>query len=126
MRGRHLDVTSRKGRPIAASLYLPRRGAERAALLHGRRMTSGRRRVRPLAAAGSLLLATGCDPILNLYGSFFPAWIVCLLTGVVLAVVLRFVFAATGLEEGFAPLLLVYPALAFLIACLTWLVLFRD
>lgn len=89
-------------------------------------MTSGPPRSRRLAVAGALLLATGCDPILNLYGSFFPAWIVCLLAGVVLAILLRFVFAATGLEEGFAPLLLVYPALAFLIACLTWLLLFRD
>ena len=31
MRGRYLEVTFRKGRPIAAYLYLPRRGAERAA-----------------------------------------------------------------------------------------------
>ena len=31
MRGRYLEVTFRKGRPIAAYLYLPRRGAEHAA-----------------------------------------------------------------------------------------------
>jgi uncharacterized protein YuzE len=31
MRGRYLEVTFRKGRPIAAYLYLPRRGAERSA-----------------------------------------------------------------------------------------------
>ena len=31
MRGRYLEVTFRKGRPIAAYLYLPRRGAERGA-----------------------------------------------------------------------------------------------
>src|SRR2546422_6977983 len=31
MRGRYLEVTFRKGRAIAAYLYLPRRGAERAA-----------------------------------------------------------------------------------------------
>ena len=31
MRGRYLEVTFRKRRPIAAYLYLPRRGAERAA-----------------------------------------------------------------------------------------------
>jgi uncharacterized protein YuzE len=30
MKGRYLEVTFRKGRPIAAYLYLPRRGAERA------------------------------------------------------------------------------------------------
>jgi uncharacterized protein YuzE len=31
MRGRYLEVTFRKGRPIAAYLYLPRRSPERAA-----------------------------------------------------------------------------------------------
>ena len=31
MRGRYLEVTFRKGRAIAAHLYLPRRGTERAA-----------------------------------------------------------------------------------------------
>jgi len=31
MRGRYLEVTFRMGRPMAAYLYLPRRGAQRAA-----------------------------------------------------------------------------------------------
>jgi hypothetical protein len=30
MRGRYLEVTFRKGRPIAAYLYLPRRGSDKA------------------------------------------------------------------------------------------------
>jgi hypothetical protein len=88
-------------------------------------MASGHRRARRLAAVGSLLLATGCDPIINVYGSFFPAWVVCLLSGVVGTILLRLVFAATRLEDGFAPLILVYPSLMFLIACITWLALFR-
>jgi hypothetical protein len=87
-------------------------------------MVPGRMRGRRLAI-GSLLLTAACDPIFNFYGSFFPAWVICLLTGVICAVLLRFAFAVTGLEEGFVPILLVYPALAFLIACLTWLVFFR-
>ena len=89
-------------------------------------MVHGFPRARPLAAVGPFVLATACDPIVNVYGSFFPAWVLCLLTGVVCAVVLRFVFALTGLEEGFAPLLLVYPALVLLISCVTWLALFRS
>jgi len=71
-------------------------------------------------------MASGCDPIVNFYGSFFPAWAICLIAGVVLAVALRFVFAATGLEDGFVSLVLVYPALALLLACVMWLVLFRG
>jgi YtcA family len=52
--------------------------------------------------------------------------VLCLLVGVVIAGILRVVFAATGLEDGFVPVLLVYPALALLLACLTWLSLFRG
>jgi hypothetical protein len=81
---------------------------------------------RRAAAVAPMILATGCDPVINIYGSFFPAWVFCLFVGVVLAGMLRIVFAATGLEEGFAPVLLVYPALVLLIACVTWLVLFRG
>lgn len=86
-------------------------------------MRSGALRV---VLVGALPAATGCDPILNLYGSFFPAWVVCLLAGIVLTVLLRFLFVALDLEDGFQPLLLVYPALVFLLACGTWLALFRG
>jgi hypothetical protein len=89
-------------------------------------MTAPRPRRPPIAAVVPTVLAAGCDPILNVYGSFFPAWAVCLLLGVVGAALLRVGFAATGLEEGFAPVLLVYPALAFVIACGAWLALFRS
>jgi hypothetical protein len=89
-------------------------------------MAHGLPRAGRLAALAPVVLTTACDPIVNVYGSFFPAWVLCLLTGVVCAVLLRFVFALTGLEEGFAPLLLVYPALVLVIACVTWLALFRS
>jgi len=81
---------------------------------------------RSVPAVAALVLASGCDPVVNVYGSFFPAWVLCLLAGVVIAGILRVVFAATGLEEGFVPVLLVYPALALLVACFTWLLLFRG
>jgi len=89
-------------------------------------MAHGLPRARRLAAVAPVVLATACDPIVNVYGSFFPAWVLCLLTAVACAVALRFVFVVTGLEEGFVPLLLVYPALVLLIACITWLALFRG
>ena len=78
------------------------------------------------ATVAPAVLAAGCDPIVNVYGSFFPAWAICLLAGVVGAGLLRVAFAASGLEEGFVPVLLVYPALAFGIACAVWLALFRS
>jgi len=77
--------------------------------------------------APAVLLTVGaCDPVVNIYGSFFPAWIVCLLFGALLTVVARVVLAATGLERHMAPLLLVYPSLTLLFTCLAWILLFRT
>jgi hypothetical protein len=75
-------------------------------------------RLAPVAAA---VLCTGCDPIINVYGSFFPAWLICLVVGLVLAGILRWLFAKTRLEPHLGPLVLVYPALAFLLSCVIWL-----
>ena len=48
-------------------------------LLDGARMTP--RTLRPRRSRRSSL-ASGCDPVVNVYGSFFPAWVLCLLAGV--------------------------------------------
>jgi YtcA family len=79
----------------------------------------------PLGAA-SVLLASGCDPILDIDGSFFPAWMVCLAVGFVLTVMARSLFARSGIEPHLGPLLLIYPSLALLITLLTWLALYRS
>ncbi len=87
------------------------------------------KRILPLRGFSALvlaLLAAGCDPIVNIYGSFFPAWAICLVAGILFTVLLRLIFAATGLEQHMGPLVLIYPSLAFLLACLTWLVLYRG
>ena len=71
-----------------------------------------------------VVLVTGCDPIINVFGSFFPAWLVCLAGGVFLAVVLRWLFAVTRIEPHLGPLVLIYPALAFVLSCVIWLLAF--
>ena len=73
-----------------------------------------------------LVFLCGCDPSINFYGSFFPAWIWCILLGVGLTVLLRFVFAALQLERNLGPLVLIYPCLALLLTCVAWLVLFQH
>jgi hypothetical protein len=54
-----------------------------------------------------IVTLTGCDgsPSRNILGSYFPSWMVCAVAGIVLALVARTVFKATGiLEELPAPL----------------------
>jgi hypothetical protein len=77
------------------------------------------------SAAAAALLASGCEPVLDIEGSFFPAWMLCIAVGVVLAVLGRRLFAALGLEPYLGPLVLVYPSLALLLTLLVWLTFFR-
>ena len=72
------------------------------------------------------LLASGCDPIINIYGSFFPAWVVCLVTGVLFTVLLRLAFAVTQVERYLGPLILIYPSLTLLLTLVTWLIFFQT
>jgi hypothetical protein len=83
-----------------------------------------RRPLRGLAPV-ALLLAGGCDPVFDIEGSFFPAWMLCIAVGIALAVVGRRVLAALGLEPYLGPLVLVYPSLALLFTLVLWLALFR-
>ena len=79
-----------------------------------------------IAAAALALVAGGCDPVINVFGSFFPAWVVCMVAGTALTLALRPLFVALGLERHLGPLLLVYPSLGLLLTMLTWLVFFRT
>ena len=90
-------------------------------------MSAGARRTRCVVTTMALaLIATGCDPVINVFGSFFPAWVVCMVAGTALTIAVRPLFVALGLERHLGPLLLVYPSLGLLLTMLAWLVFFRT
>jgi hypothetical protein len=84
-----------------------------------------RRTIGVLVAAATLLIA-GCSraPSFNLLGSFFPAWILCGVIGILLAVVVRLFFVRIKLEQQLKPLILVYPCLAAFFTFTLWLLFF--
>jgi len=85
-------------------------------------------RPRPLHVLllATAALASGCDPVINLWGSFFPAWVVSLAAGLLLAALLRLVFSLSRLEGHLGSLIVVYPSLVLLLTCAVWLVFFRS
>jgi hypothetical protein len=79
-----------------------------------------------LGVVTATAVATGCAPVLNIEGSFFPAWMVCLVLGLVLTVAVRQLLVVARLEPHLGPPLLVWPALGLFMTMLTWLVLYRT
>jgi hypothetical protein len=80
--------------------------------------------ILPIVLLAIAFFSAGCDPIINFYGSFFPAWVVCLALGIFLTALLRWLFAVTHIERNLGPLTLIYPALAFLLSATLWLIFF--
>jgi hypothetical protein len=83
--------------------------------------------IRRLVCLGALS-ATGCglSPSVNILGSFFPAWLISIVTGLLLALVAWRLLVATGIAPHLTPPGLVYPCLAVLLIFATWLVLFNG
>ena len=80
-----------------------------------------------LSLAGICLLCSGCAraPAIDVIGSFFPAWMVCLIASIVLASALRVFLLRRQLEPAIEPVALFYPCVVILISCLLWLIFYR-
>jgi len=86
--------------------------------------------IRKRYAAGAFVAVSaaglsGCDPVLNIAGAHFPAWLVCALAGALGAALLRPFFLAVRIEAYLRPRLLVYLSLAVLLACILYLLFFN-
>jgi len=68
----------------------------------------------------------GCDPVLNIGGTFFPGWMASILIGSALSVAIRYLFVFTGLEPHVGPLALFYTSLGVLLSVVSWLILYRS
>jgi hypothetical protein len=90
-------------------------------------MTSPRLQLRASFIVALVLMCSGCEraPSIDVIGSFFPVWMLCMSLGVALAFVARYVLMRYQLESEVGPLALFYPSIAILSACLLWLVFFR-
>jgi hypothetical protein len=68
--------------------------------------------------------AAALSPSIDLLGSYFPAWLPCIVAGVILTIVARLLFIAWKLDTYLFPGLIVYPCLAAVFAMAVWLIFF--
>jgi len=73
------------------------------------------------------LSCAGCNgaPAIDVLGSFFPAWMVCIIAAVVLAFVVRYFLLKYRLETEVGHLAIFYPCVVIFSACGLWLLFFR-
>jgi hypothetical protein len=78
-----------------------------------------------LAMAVASATLAGCDPVINIAGANFPAWLLCAIVGAVGIALIRPLLLYSGLDPylwwrpGF------YSGLVIMIGCLAWIVFFN-
>jgi len=72
------------------------------------------------------LTISGCSypPTQDLFGSYFPAWMLCAVLGIVAAVIIRQILAVVGVSDYVVAPLLTYTGLAMSATLLAWLLWF--
>jgi hypothetical protein len=87
-----------------------------------------RRPIRSGVLALPLLSLCGCSeagaPSLDIFGAFFPAWLLCAVLGIFVALGARIFFAARNLTDVLPFQLPVCTSLGAIFALLVWLIFF--
>jgi len=73
-----------------------------------------------------MLTVSGCSrsPTMDLFGSFFPAWMLCAVIGIVATIVVRQILAIAGINQYVIAPLLTYTGLALSGTLIIWLLWF--
>jgi hypothetical protein len=81
---------------------------------------------RALTRVTIALPVAACNyaPTMDLFGSFFPAWMLCAAIGIIAAIIIRQILAVVGINDYVVAPLLTYAALAVSVTLLAWLLWF--
>jgi len=74
----------------------------------------------------ALLGDTACSraPSIEFVGTFFPAWMLCIIVAVAITGLIRVGLVRCRLEQKLGPLVVLYPSLAVAFSCSLWLIFF--
>jgi YtcA family len=95
-----------------------------------------RSRARHVALAGIVLLiwvlifvvrpVSHRSPTIDILGSYFPAWMICIVSGLTLTLVSRWIIRAYHLEPYASPTPLIYSCLTIIYTFMTWIVFYQN
>jgi len=74
----------------------------------------------------AILACSGCSvaPSLPVFGAAFPAWLFCLVGGVIATVIVHIVLHRMKRIATLRPLVLSYPGITAIVAVVIWLIVF--
>jgi YtcA family len=94
-----------------------------------------RRTVSKLVAVGSVLLVL-CfaavrlsghhSPTVDVLGSYFPAWMVCIISGLTLTLVAHWIVQICHLKPFLGPAPLIYSCLMIIFTFATWILFYQN
>ena len=90
---------------------------------HGSGCSTRRMAVASMLAA---LACAGCDPIFEIDGAFFPAWLVCMVLAVAPLLLVRWAMRKWAIEEHARPVPLTYVGVYVASVLLLWLGIYRT
>lgn len=90
---------------------------------HGTGCSTWRAAIVCLPAA---LACAGCDPIFEIDGAFFPAWLVCMVLAVAPLLLVRWAMRKWTVEEHAHPVALTYLGVYVASVLLLWLGIYRT
>ncbi len=66
------------------------------------------------------------SPTVDLVGSYFPAWMVCIISGLTLTLVAHWIVEALHLKSYLGPAPLIYSCLIIIFTFATWILFYQN
>ena len=95
-----------------------------------------RTRSRPIGIIGLLLLIGALvfvvrpvshrSPTIDILGSYFPAWMVCIISGLTLTLIVHWIVQVCHLKAYLGPLPLIYSSLMIIFTFATWILFYQN
>jgi hypothetical protein len=88
------------------------------------RLSGGAALILPILLLSTVAFAA-CDPIVDIAGANFPSWLLCMISGAILAALVRPLLVIARLESHLGPLTIFYPSLIAMFAMIAWVLFFN-
>src|SRR6516225_2451838 len=66
------------------------------------------------------------SPTIDILGSYFPAWMICIVSGLALTLISRWIIRAYHLERYASPAPLIYTCLTIIYTFVTWIIFYQN